>query len=184
MQEIEGHKGLYHMEHVADMPYGPEEIWVLPYELAGQLSNWEQDEAAARLIIACQEAGIWCGVSSQWFLETIRQETSQYREAQREEQKDREYYHREVRKYILFSILTLGVYALIIKGPRRPFPRPRPALITGVYDYGPPHVCDGLVQLAYENLITVEKNGDGHNVYFPTTELLFALDGLRHTPAQ
>ena len=73
-QEIDGHKGCFNLLPSIDMPYGPEEFRFHKYCLPMSYGRSEEEEAAARLIAACQTAGLWCGVSLPLLEKTMRKD--------------------------------------------------------------------------------------------------------------
>jgi len=170
----------------APMPFGPLELDVPHYLLPCTYGRAEPEEAAARLVVLCQEAGEWVGVSLLRISEQMATEHTKLWNQQREISAAEEHnlleqkrYSRRLPRYVLLCIFTLGLYAIFGKKLSEmqpnmmevPTPCRTPFSLTLLF--GPQPVIDGLAELAQRGMLRVERSDDGKfDVIFPTPALL------------
>jgi hypothetical protein len=120
MKQIE--EGLFLVEEA--MPCFPKDIIVGEYELPDTLGRVEQEEAAARVLHFSQEVDDWVGVSLGRLAEMIIVEHKTFQEilrAQLLNESEERRVRREVRRYYMLCVATLGVYATSCLNRRRIF---------------------------------------------------------------
>jgi hypothetical protein len=177
MNPVVGHEGLFKMS-TTGMTCSPDQIQFGQYVLANTFGSAEEEEAAARLIRLCQQAGMWCGVNVQHYLDLLDADCQAYQEWSKE--RTRVKLHNRFQKdghrkmtfwYNVGCILTLGIMTLFLKRPPIPVPQEEPAKLENsfsfVYTHGPRFVAEGIVCLKNRGLVRVEDD-----VIFPTPTML------------
>jgi hypothetical protein len=140
------------------------------YALPSLLGKAEPEEAAARLLIACQEAGSWGAISAQAVFDTAWAEYEMDRAWQRHraELQKWEVLHQ---KFLLRNFWTLGLYARLVSEPPKPVPPPDTGTtpFSGVFLWGHRFLLEGFQALLDTGLVVYNK-ADG--TLAPTGELL------------
>lgn len=174
------------------MPYGPEEIHVPPYCFYEAFGRHEREEAAAWFVLACQEAGCWCGVSVRRLTKMISDAYVQHRDQFQAVQAARiqNFHAAQCHKvamtwWIFLAVMTLGISCLFWRRPEKPalceVPEYHAAWSFGIH-FGPGAVLGGFTELRDLGFVHVEC-GDSFDVVFPTPELLEPLARFRRTSA-
>jgi len=175
LKKIDGRKGLYQMS--VNMPASPTQFAVPKYFLPQTYGRVEQEEAAARIITICQEAGCWCGISVERLYDMMQAE---YHDFRRYKEND-ERYHKDLARFerqrilhVVLAIVTLGIWALLFDKPKPPAKPPTLMIpFSGIFMSGFGHVRVGLQELLDRGMIhlvdDVEADSD---VIFPTPKLL------------
>ncbi len=172
-------------ESTEQMPCQPSDLPIYPYMLPNTFNRAEREEAAARLVSLCQKTdNTWVGVSWQRITEVAIEEHEQRQAAERTQERNRQaewQYRQEVKIYRLFSVLSLGVYALLGKffgwSPTQPTPEEVPEIVsifTVVPMMGFGALGNGFHELQEGGFVRIEKIGEGDqemHVIFPLPSL-------------
>lgn len=194
MNLIDGQEGLYEVDQ-ASMAFGPQRYMVPRYVLPNTYGRAEREEAAARLIVLCQDQGEWVGISVPRYFAPVNEEMREYFQAQDERLRaevelEREYDKRlaiwrtELAQWKVRSVLSLGVYTIRHSKPKPPeqpdftsIEREENPIFSAVPLYGPAHLMEGLAELANRGYIRVERDSESDwDVMFPEPKLLDPLD--------
>lgn len=195
MQKIED--GIFAMNQLL-MPYGPEEYNIPRYGLMDTFGNMEMEEAAARYVVICQEAGQWCGVSLRRIFGRMREENqainAQCRvlDAYITEQwakfnKANAAYQQSVKRRKRLNVLTLGIYGARKSKPEAPKLSldDQPEIdkqLGNAMPTRPTMLMQGFADLVEMGVVNVEREKEGnYDVIFPTPMLLAHLGRFRRS---
>lgn len=171
-------EGLFAVEE--QMPCSPKAIVVYHYALPSTLDRAEREEAAARILSFSQQLDQWVGVSWRRLAEMMQKEYEMYqsiKEARIHDFYEQSHVQREVRRYYIICVLTLGVYALFVTKPKAQMHEVPDAKVpfSGIFMFGPNHVITGILELIENGLLRRVTEGKGENaldVFFPTPALV------------
>lgn len=180
MKNIEGTAGLFELPTDITIAGSPQELHIHRWGAIDRLGNAEMEEAAARVLSFSLTAGKWVGVTLENVIEQMHGDVKAFYAVQQARQRNwqkRDAHVRNVQLYVLFSVLTLGIYALCAKKPKLELEEePTPPDCTTLAVVDPRIVMNGLIRLTRQyNLVRAEKDGEGdeaRDVLFPTAELV------------
>lgn len=181
MEHQEARPGTYAVTE--EMPHQPDEVPVYRYLAPNTLGNAETEEAAARLVIFCQSAGLWCGMGTRNLVTQLRKDeadTVTYHEAMAAYQSAMEAYQSDLVRHSRKTLLTLGIYRLFVPAPKPPeIKEPAQPYLT-VTVLGFDYLWAGFSQLIERGLV-VKTRDEQHNedVLYPTAQLVRALGKAR-----
>lgn len=162
------------------MPCSPQDIKIWPYVLLSTLNRPECEEAVARILSFSQELGQWVGVSLAELGRMIEKDYQALRrveEACRHNFEEVQCIERAWRRRRLFSVLTLGFYALLVSRPTTEMCeiQDENVPLTGIFLFGPYPVISGIQTLTQMGMLKHVREGEGDNVldvFFPTPALI------------
>lgn len=174
------------------MPCETNELAILPYLLPARLGRTVREEAAARILIFSQEAGMWVGVSLRALAARMQDEMDRDREYRRQLVSIREAEEQETRRVAKFTVfywlgivLTFGILLFFTKKPvaktfERPAAPPAPASLVPLIGSIP--VMIGMRELVELGLIehdrrTLDYRSAPEDVVFPTPRLVSIVTG-------
>ncbi|MBD3359370.1 MAG: hypothetical protein GF365_01520 [Candidatus Buchananbacteria bacterium] len=175
--------GIYKLK--AKMPFTPQEFKIPKYHLSQTLGSAEQEEVAARLIVACQQEGIWCGISIPFLFDQIREDCENYAKnnqdrmnIQARNRKLQMVYERKKSNYKFLCFCTLGLYSLFVQKPVPPNYLAVPEFrgpSSLVYFWGTDKITQGINALGKRGFIEIKRTKEHIDVIFPTKSLLNAV---------
>ncbi|TSC58812.1 MAG: hypothetical protein Greene041619_358 [Candidatus Peregrinibacteria bacterium Greene0416_19] len=151
------------------------------YLMPNTIGRVEQEEAAARILSFSRDIGEWTGVSWNQLVDQMRGE---YEEQRKLDEWNRAFhemmdnYGRKVQVHFRLSVLTLGVYALLVQKPQRPgAERPQVHLpFSGIFAFGPGHVVTGIHELLQKEFLQMQTDEvEGTDIFYPTPKLVHHL---------
>ncbi|MDO8486233.1 MAG: hypothetical protein Q7S77_00855 [Candidatus Staskawiczbacteria bacterium] len=175
MKEIS--KGLYEMEHQEEMPCLPSKIYILRWALPNTLDKSELEESAARILSFSQEQDKWVGVSWSLIINQIKTEYEidvMSEKIRTENRLRQEIYGVMINKYLLFCIITLGLWYFLKNKPEAPQDVRIPNLPLSIVSiYGSRAITQGVAALLNKNLIRLELSEESkEQILFPTPLLI------------
>lgn len=165
------------------MPCPPDEVRVGRYLAPNTLGKAEAEEAGARLVTFCQQAGQWCGMGATNLIAMLEEELrliAEQRAANERNIARNDLYQRELYRYRTWCFWTCGLYSLFVQQPTfLPEQLPKPPFT--VIRVNPELLFNGFHWLAEKGYAVHRREGgeEGEDVFYPTAKLIHALRGNR-----
>ncbi len=155
----------------------PEQVPVWRYAAPNTVGRVESEEAAARLVFFCRQAGLWCGMGARNLADVLEDYAA---EEQVRWQQIREYqealkkYDQSLARFKLWSLLTLGFSSLFKERPIEPKKPDLPDPPMTVLAISPQLLFNGFAELVEKGLcIKRQIDGEeGEEVVYPTPSLI------------
>ncbi len=158
------------------MPCSPDDICIENYFVPKFFCERSLNEAIARLLCFSCSHGKWLGVSFFKLCSFMEEDCLKFRACKVAKQ-HRLRFELELANYILFCILTLGIYGLFAKKPECPrFDARKMAMPkSGIYCFGPWYIVNALKKLSKQGMIRWEIDDRGRIILFPTRALVWGI---------
>lgn len=171
------------MTMLQNAPYQPQSLNIPKYAFIGTLNKQEKEEAAARLLTICKDAGQWIGVKWKDLAQQMTSEvemSEKVRNISKENFSLRNQFDTELHKWKRANLLTFGIYSLFVAKPVEPIYQEELeweipfSQITTLGVIGLQNVINGLHMLIEEGYVEKKREGDG-DIFSPTIKLLDAV---------